>query len=1383
MRTVNECFKNLRNSKAEENEDLVHQPDCIYRPPIKVLLCSTSEDFQEERNYLENDIFPLLSDFCNTRRSCFKVLDPQWTPHSGQHQQNTDSYQLKARLDFITNCSPFFVCMLGQKYGEYCPPNAECFPTSGSEMQGLSNVERNICIAAKNGYSWILHENYQNCSLMELEIIEAAFLNDTGFSFFYFRDSRYADDILLNAPQDERELVERKYNSGDHYEKLKIRELKTKIVNKGLPIKYFRTIEELGEAVLKDCRAAIDKLYPMDLVPVHTDHESYLELSYHEAFAQRYYKVFVETAETQKVFGILNTFALSSQHDVQIEVNSGFTDFKRTTVLSTMKPRPKPVSLCKSVLLLCGEKGCGKSTVICNWLKYFRQKHCSVLVITHYVGSSSASHDIMSFMRHCIFKLRLEYFGAEDHPDAFSANPADIWMFQMILQAFIAAIGLKPCVLVLDGVDKLAGTHGLSAQQVKEFSWLPPLPAQCKLIVTSASSNLSYKSLSKHEDVKVVSLSNISDYEVQVHIFQKHLAMPYKEISESQIQSIMSRKLSSLPLILVILANELRVCGAFRNETDCLEAYLECRSVQALWAAVFRRWIEDYSWIIETRTDSREKDITASSCSPHSSNSGMKGWIVDTLCLISVSRYGLNEEDIHQLLKYLGYKGTHEVSNFDWTLFRAACIEWVQERPDGLLNFTHQSIQDAVEYLLLGVITPVSESTFNSFQSPFNCKKTSIHKLLEGYFSQQNSTQKLYQELPWHLKMSGNLCDLCAVVSNPQTMDLIYRNTKHSYQLKLDLVHYWHVLLEAGFDPAVTYHNMVNEMLVTSNVSESRKCTVTFTDADSEISSFDSCSQATLIWFTAEFLKELDKTIAAEELLLIAHALLPESCPLNVKETEIYFKVQHSIGELYLSAGNLKDAEKYFRKALHSIDYASKDVRKSLPDTLRCTAQLLCKLANLKMRGGSTEVDDMLQKARRIIKKTCNPCGEANLKILEGFRKIHVGKLSAAENCFQQALDIRQKWYGKLHPVVAEVLEHLADLLCYPEYSKSLDRSQTEGFYRQVVKIQEDQMQQDRSLQIRDQLNLSRALTIYKLGKLLQNDGSYQAKKEAVECLRQSFDLLTELLGPNHHLTREVRRLLKHSELQICVDFTFFKRLAADTPGKSFSSLTAKEYGLKKPGLHFTSKQHQRPKSCLNSRTLAGSHTTSPQTIASFKSPITTHLADYSIEKTQADVSSNIWSDTSVDLEQDKIEDNAVSEQECLANSGSASSLHVSKLVLPPRPAALVVHQESRYPIINRNSSASARSDAQSNSVCVPLTTCKPSVFGHNVSTLVPPLRTKVGSERLRIFYKSAWHNAPGQYPTTLQKPFPPKKHLIRKDTGMARNVQHVIVPMYNAIK
>ena len=43
---------------------------------------------------------------------------------------------------------------------------------------------------------------------------------------------------------------------------LRVRDLKRRIVNKGLPVRFFRTVEELGEKVLQDWKFIINQMYP-----------------------------------------------------------------------------------------------------------------------------------------------------------------------------------------------------------------------------------------------------------------------------------------------------------------------------------------------------------------------------------------------------------------------------------------------------------------------------------------------------------------------------------------------------------------------------------------------------------------------------------------------------------------------------------------------------------------------------------------------------------------------------------------------------------------------------------------------------------------------------------------------------------------------------------------------------------------------------------------------------------------------------------------------------------------------------------------------------------------------------------------------------------------
>lgn len=76
--------------------------------------------------------------------------------------------------------------------------------------------------------------------------------------------------------------------------------------------------------------------------------------------------------------------------------------------------------------------------------------------------------------------------------------------------------------------------------------------------------------------------------------------------------------------------------------------------------------------------------------------------MVDALCLLSISHCGLTEDEIFQILDMLGYRDHYKVTPLHWAAFRNATRHWVQEKPNGLLYFRHQSLRNAVEHKLLG---------------------------------------------------------------------------------------------------------------------------------------------------------------------------------------------------------------------------------------------------------------------------------------------------------------------------------------------------------------------------------------------------------------------------------------------------------------------------------------------------------------------------------------------------------------------------------------------------------------------------------------------------------------------------------------------------------
>lgn len=112
--------------------------------------------------------------------------------------------------------------------------------SKATDLSSLSIMEQNLYVAARNCYPWVL-EN-PNRSLIELEIIQAAFLNESQFQYFYFRTG-----TMLLKPMDEEK--EEMVSAGfliNNEEKLKIGKLKAKIISKGLPVRLYRDLHELG---------------------------------------------------------------------------------------------------------------------------------------------------------------------------------------------------------------------------------------------------------------------------------------------------------------------------------------------------------------------------------------------------------------------------------------------------------------------------------------------------------------------------------------------------------------------------------------------------------------------------------------------------------------------------------------------------------------------------------------------------------------------------------------------------------------------------------------------------------------------------------------------------------------------------------------------------------------------------------------------------------------------------------------------------------------------------------------------------------------------------------------------------------------------------------
>nr|XP_012628154.1 putative tetratricopeptide repeat protein 41 isoform X4 [Microcebus murinus] len=915
---------------------------------------------------------------------------------------------------------------------------------------------------------------------------------------------------LLKILDEEKEERPPSGSTVNDEEKLKIGKLKAKIISKGLPVRFYKNLHELGELIFKDWSVVIEKIYPATLIMENIDYKHSFERFFHEEFTEKCKEVFVISKQSYRTFEILERFALK---DMEL-------DFTNTAAGSSLDSvlRVNSLPAYKSILLLSGERGCGKSTLIASWVDYFKYKYPSMLMIPHFVGSTCESSDIMSVIHYFIRELQYRNYGTQLETDILNED-SNVLVFSLLVEVFIASISLKPCILVLDGIEELIGIYGISGQKAKDFSWLPrSLSPHCKFIMSTVSSSLSYRSLCARPDVRMVDFISPGDEETKINIVRQHLSISSTDWFQQSRQAL--RKKPNLnPLKLTILANEWKECRIYRNEFQCMREYLELVSIQELWELILKRWIEDYSWTLKPE---KANSGTVSSAE------GLEGWVADALCLLCVAHYGLTEDELLQLLDMLGYRNHYKVTTLHWAAFRNATKHWVQEKPSGVLYFRHQSLRNAVEHKLLGVVTPVRESSPYASQNSVNQKKTHFHQILMRYFQRQTTFWRVYQELPWHMKMSGCWNGLCDFLSSPSITDFISRIQGLSFWTRLHLTHYWSILLEAGCDVSGAYLLSVAKIKADRCHKVKKRLTLSVLECRLfEVTAADKCR---LIFCIGSFLKLMGKINEAEELFLIVEDMLVESQSV----TEMLLKVQSTIGELYLEIGMTQEGFQYFQKAWSNLLCFPLSDLKDSRNLVKQKVRVLYNLAKAASEeylkendilGYATEVSKLLDK---------DPCDQATMKYVEGVLMFIAGDTSHAKLKLQECLHIRRGFFGEKNMLVGEIMEFLADLLFFlPGDSEISRRKQATEYYKQVIKIKENADTLASSSLIRKQLSISLSDTLCKLaGQLLTNDSCHHFMMEAVGYLYRSLDLRTTYLGSSHssihgilHLLGEIKQI------------------------------------------------------------------------------------------------------------------------------------------------------------------------------------------------------------------------------------------------------------------
>ncbi len=387
---------------------------------MRVFISSTFRDMINERDHLVKQAFPKLRQQCEARGVIWGEVDLRWGITS---EQQAEGKVLPICLEEVERCRPFFIGILGERYG-WVPLEID---------EDLIRKE-----------TWLAE--HRERSVTELEILHGVLNHKEmqGKAFFYFRDSAWLDSIsdeerykYLEGPTDheiETLGIDRAEQRAQE-RRIKLQELKKKLEDSpGTVTRIFTSPDELVEMVTEDMSRIIDELFPKDQT--------------------------VNPFEMERI----------AHHAVSVQKSTVYV--KRPLYFEQMY---RFIDGDESCLLISGASGTGKTSMVANWTEEYRQTYPDDNVFIHFIGSTPLSSDIENLLWRLLGDLKDWY----NIPEGIPQNPAE---YAQTLAKWLKQISdQQRCVIILDSLNQQEDKPGVSS-----LTWLPvEFPSNVRLIVTS----------------------------------------------------------------------------------------------------------------------------------------------------------------------------------------------------------------------------------------------------------------------------------------------------------------------------------------------------------------------------------------------------------------------------------------------------------------------------------------------------------------------------------------------------------------------------------------------------------------------------------------------------------------------------------------------------------------------------------------------------------------------------------------------------------------------------------------------------------------------------------------------------------------------------------
>ena len=516
--------KNKQENKKEEEMDEYKVPEW---KTARIFISSTFLDMHGERDVLTRYVFPELRERCKKHLIHLAEVDLRWGVTEQEAQQNKS---LEICLSEVQKCSPFFLSLLGSRYG-WCPDYKSLLNDNNNTKDGLS-------------FEW-LKEYPEGRSITELEIAQIQLIKEAK-PLFYIRDNsvnntippEYKSSFHSENKQAEQniEILKEKIKKGEGN---KVRVYKctwggvfeNKPMMKGLDTFRKYVLNDLWQTIcnqfnIKDEIIENDITKEIDNIIV--------QRSYHVNCMNTHIRKFIQRKE------------LEDLHKHVIQHNT---------------------------IVIHGKEGTGKSALVAKFAHEFSLKFPSVFVLTHFIGVGPGSNDIRQILqRICFelirkFKLNTEENNNDNIPDEF--NELCQYFINIVEQASFKG----RIVIIIDAIDQLNKTN-----RAHSLDWLPKI-LPVKLIVTTIDGPL--VDLLKRRNIKEIVIGSLSVKE-RKDLVRQTLLEYNKKLDErpmnDQMRLLLKKTDADKPLYLIVACNELRLFGIFEQLTDKLKTLSQTTS-------------------------------------------------------------------------------------------------------------------------------------------------------------------------------------------------------------------------------------------------------------------------------------------------------------------------------------------------------------------------------------------------------------------------------------------------------------------------------------------------------------------------------------------------------------------------------------------------------------------------------------------------------------------------------------------------------------------------------------------------------------------------------------------------------------------------------------